>query len=101
MENNLMLIGLGPHAKKIYLNFIKIHNLKLKLVVDLDSNSENILNILKEEKLENGETRVVLKLKPFLAPYKVSVALPMVNTPSLRPIIPPTSYVAYEELISP
>ena len=59
MKNNIMLIGLGPHAKRIYLNFIKRHNLNLKLVVDLDSNSENILNILKEEKLENTKTYFV------------------------------------------
>ena len=31
-----------------------------------------------EETLENGETRVVLKLKPFLAPYKVAV-LPLIK----------------------
>ncbi len=31
-----------------------------------------------EETLENGETRVVLRLKPALAPYKVAV-LPLVN----------------------
>ena len=31
-----------------------------------------------EETLENGDTRVVLKLKPFLAPYKVAV-LPLIK----------------------
>ena len=31
-----------------------------------------------EETLENGETRLVLKLKPFLAPYKVAV-LPLIK----------------------
>ena len=35
-------------------------------------------NAYNEETLENGDTRVVLKLKPFLAPYKVAV-LPLIK----------------------
>lgn len=37
-----------------------------------------LTNAYNVEELENGETREVLKLKPFLAPYKVAV-LPLVN----------------------
>jgi glycyl-tRNA synthetase len=32
-----------------------------------------LFDALEEEKLENGDSRLVLRLKPFLAPYKVSV----------------------------
>ena len=35
-----------------------------------------------EEKLENGTERVVLKLPPFLAPYKVAI-LPLVGKDDL------------------
>lgn len=37
----------------------------------------------REEKLENGETRVVLKLKPIIAPYKVAVFPLLANKESL------------------
>lgn len=37
-----------------------------------------LFNAYEEEELENGETREVLKLHPFLAPYKVAV-LPLVK----------------------
>lgn len=36
-----------------------------------------------EEKLENGEIRVVLKLKPILAPYKIAVFPLLKNKPQL------------------
>lgn len=37
-----------------------------------------LFEALEEEPLENNETRLVLKLKPFLAPYKVNV-LPLIK----------------------
>ena len=34
---NLALIGLGPHAKRIYLRFLLKHNIEPALIVDLVS----------------------------------------------------------------
>lgn len=39
---NIILIGLGPHAKRIYLRLIKKYNLTLSCIVDLESNREKI-----------------------------------------------------------
>jgi len=59
MKNNIVLIGLGPHAKRIYINFIKKHSLNLKLIIDLKSNKLNILDYLKEENLSYVKTYFV------------------------------------------
>ncbi|MBU4143043.1 glycine--tRNA ligase [Patescibacteria group bacterium] len=42
-----------------------------------------LANAYQEEKLENGETRVVLKLKPNVAPYKVAVFPLLANKANL------------------
>lgn len=44
------LIGLGPHAKRIYLNYFQKHKINLALLVDLDSKKEYAKNYL----IENG-----------------------------------------------
>ena len=36
-SNNVLLIGLGPHSKRIYLNFLKKNNSKLLYLLELDS----------------------------------------------------------------
>ena len=41
-EKNIALVGLGPHAKRIYLNYFKKHNTNLALVIDIESNKENV-----------------------------------------------------------
>ncbi len=45
-----------------------------------------LCNAYKVEKLENDETRVVLKLKPYLAPYKVAV-LPLQKNLSEKALV--------------
>lgn len=42
----VMLIGLGPHAKRIYLRFLLKHNIKLALIVDLVSQSNKVRDYL-------------------------------------------------------
>ena len=44
--NNIMLVGLGPHSKRIYINYLKNHNLDLKILIDLSSNYENVCKYL-------------------------------------------------------
>lgn len=50
---NLILIGLGPHAKRIYIKFLKKYNIIPKLLVDLDINHNKIKNFLIEQNLED------------------------------------------------
>lgn len=47
---NVALIGIGPHAKRIYLNYFKKHRVNLALVIDLNSKRDSIKNYL----IENG-----------------------------------------------
>ncbi len=48
MKKNILLVGLGPHSKRIYLNYFKKHNSNLAIVVDLYSNKENVRAYLDE-----------------------------------------------------
>jgi len=34
---NVALVGIGPHAKRIYLNYFKKHKVNLELVIELES----------------------------------------------------------------
>lgn len=47
---NVALIGLGPHAKRIYINYFKKHKINVSLLVDLKSQENNIKYYL----LNNG-----------------------------------------------
>ena len=51
--NNIMLVGLGPHSKRIYMNYFKKHNIEPKVLVDLESNLESIKKYLKENNFLN------------------------------------------------
>ena len=39
---NVALIGLGPHAKRIYINYLKKHRINLALLVDIESKAKEI-----------------------------------------------------------
>ena len=45
---NIALIGIGPHAKRIYLHYFKKKKVNLELVVDLESQKENVKKYLDE-----------------------------------------------------
>lgn len=49
----LMLVGVGPHAKRIYLKLIKKKKLDLELIVDLESNKKNVEDTMKEFNFSN------------------------------------------------
>ena len=58
---NIILIGCGPHSKRVYLPAIKnIEHLNLKMVVDLESQSSNVESSL----IEFPETELLL-IAPF------------------------------------
>ena len=46
MKKNIMLVGLGPHSKRIYINYFKNHNIIPSIIVDLESNKESVKNYL-------------------------------------------------------
>ena len=50
---NVALVGIGPHAKRIYLNYFKKHKINLALVVDLDSQKNSIRKYLDENGFKN------------------------------------------------
>lgn len=75
---NFILIGLGPHAKRIYYPFLEKYkekyDIKLKLVIDLESQKEKInkaisARTLKPEKIlflkDTPENRVADKIDPI------------------------------------
>ncbi len=50
---NIALVGLGPHAKRIYYPYLeKIKNINLELLVDLDCNKENVLKYIQLRELK-------------------------------------------------
>ena len=50
---NIALIGLGPHAKRIYYPYLeKIKNVNVELIVDLDINKDNIQNYIQARTLK-------------------------------------------------
>ena len=51
MEKNIILVGLGPHAKRIYISLMKKYNILPKVIVDLDSNKDNVKKYLSEENI--------------------------------------------------
>ena len=50
-ENNIMLIGCGPHAKRIYIPLIEKYNNKyklfLKVIIDIKKNEESLIKLVK------------------------------------------------------
>lgn len=51
MSKNIILVGLGPHAKRIYINLMKKHNVLPSVIVDLEKNKTNVLTYLNNEKI--------------------------------------------------
>lgn len=50
---NVILIGLGPHAKRIYINYLGLMGIQPKVIVDLKSKKETLNNYLKENKINS------------------------------------------------
>ena len=54
---NIALIGIGPHAKRIYLHYFKKKKVNLELVVDLESQKENVRKYLDENAIK--KTKII------------------------------------------
>lgn len=52
---NVALVGVGAHAKRIYINFFKKHKINLALVVELDSLKDETKSYLEENGFVNTE----------------------------------------------
>ena len=52
-KQNIALIGLGPHAKRIYLNYFRKHKTNLALLVDLKSKKQYVRDYLDENGFKN------------------------------------------------
>lgn len=49
MNNRFVLVGLGPHAKRIYIKYLKKYKCDLQLIIDLKSKKDDIERTLKEK----------------------------------------------------
>lgn len=58
---NIALIGVGPHAKRIYLKYIKEHEKNLSLVVELENKVEKTRQFLDEEGFKNYDIYAISK----------------------------------------
>lgn len=47
VKNKFVLVGLGPHAKRIYLKYLGKYQCELALIIDLKSKKDDILETLK------------------------------------------------------
>lgn len=52
-NKNICLVGVGAHSKRIYLNYFKKHNLNLALVLDIDSQKDNVRKLLDDNGFYN------------------------------------------------
>ena len=50
---NVALVGLGPHAKRIYINYLKKHKIKLELIIELHSQKRKTKEYLEKNGFKN------------------------------------------------
>lgn len=58
-DYNIILIGLGPHAKRIYMNLFKKYMIVPKVIVDLKSKKKEIEDYLEENNFRNVELYLI------------------------------------------
>lgn len=51
--NNIALIGVGPHAKRIYLKYLKEHKKNLSIIVEIENRLEATKQFLDEEEFKD------------------------------------------------
>lgn len=47
-QKSIVLVGLGPHSKRIYMNFFVKHNITPTLIIDTESKKNDVYNYLDE-----------------------------------------------------
>lgn len=58
-DYNIILVGLGPHAKRIYMNLFKKYRITPRVIVDLKSKRKEIEEYLEENDFRNIELYLV------------------------------------------
>lgn len=53
MKKNIVLVGVGPHSKRIYIKVLKKYNILPKLIVDLDTKEEELKRYLLEQEIDS------------------------------------------------
>lgn len=51
-DKSIILVGLGPHAKRIYMHYLRKHNISPALIVELDSKRSEVESYLASNNLE-------------------------------------------------
>jgi len=101
-KKSVALIGIGPHAKRIYLNYFKKHKVNLGLVIDLDSKKEEVRQYLNENGFKNTKIFTIsdsLKNKEHLSNKVASNLLAVCNTLEITHIIISTEPKAHNMYI--
>ena len=47
-SKNVVLVGLGPHAKRIYMKCFEINHFQPAIIIDLESNKETLEEYVKK-----------------------------------------------------
>lgn len=58
-EKNIALVGIGPHAKRIYLNYLKKHKINLALVIEIKSKEKETKEYLYKIGFKNTKVFVI------------------------------------------
>ena len=88
-KSRILLIGLGPHSKRIYIRALRKLELEPILIIDIESQKENILSYLKEHNIkaetyfipseekdfENLSATVVLHLDQLIHSLRITHAI--------------------------
>ena len=52
MKKNIVLVGVGPHSKRIYIKVLKKYNILPKLIVYLYTKEEELKRYLLEQEID-------------------------------------------------
>lgn len=55
MAAKIALIGLGPHARRIHLHYFKKYNISPQIIVDLESQKDEVLKVIEEYGFKDTE----------------------------------------------
>lgn len=53
MRKNIVLVGVGPHSKRIYIKVLKKYNILPKLIVDLDTKEEELKKYFEDKGIDS------------------------------------------------
>ena len=101
-KNSIALIGLGPHAKRIYLNYFKKHRVNVALLVDLDSKRDEVRHYLDNNNFKSTKIFTLpdnLKDEEHLPGSIASNLLAVCNTMEITHIIIATEPKAHNMYI--